>query len=441
MKKDQKLNFVGLISVGVPWFDVVTAKKNLDETRTWLQKSWQVCGPQDLVLDAEQLEVALENFQSQNRPDVVIIQIGTFPDGEVPLTIAERLGVPVIIHSLPEPDINKQISLNSLCGANLSTFTLNEMDIPHKAIHGSVSSASVQVEMSAYIRAALTLAVMKRTRLGLIGFRAPGFYPCVFDELLIRRTFGVGIDHIPLSEVVLSLQSGSTRKAPTTDFPRIEGGSLPKESVDSIERYYGGLTKVLEKSGKNLFAIKDWPEIMGLEDPGGIWPGLGWLLDEGFLMAPEGDVNAAITMGVLRGLDSGTPFFADISAWDDETSALALWHYGGAPSLASDPGEIRYGEEGREVQFTLKPGRATLVRFGYHKGQFRILAIGIEVLEKKVSLRRAGGWVRTVNQPAEQVVRNMLDNGWEHHVVLTYGDVVPELQAISRFTGIPIVVM
>jgi L-fucose isomerase-like protein len=93
------------------------------------------------------------------------------------------------------------------------------------------------------------------------------------------------------------------------------------------------------------------------------------------------------------------------------------------------------------VQFTLKPGRATLVRFGYHKGQFRILAIGIQVLEKKVSLRRAGAWVQTVNQPAQQVVRNMLDNGWEHHVVLTYGDVVPELQAISRFTGIPIFVM
>jgi L-fucose isomerase-like protein len=49
--------------------------------------------------------------------------------------------------------------------------------------------------------------------------------------------------------------------------------------------------------------------------------------------------------------------------------------------------------------------------------------------------------VKTVNQPAEQVVRNMLDNGWEHHVVLTYGDVVPELRAISRFTGVPIVEM
>ena len=209
-------------------------------------------------------------------------------------------------------------------------------------------------------------------------------------------------------------------------------------SVESIEKYYTALGAVLERSGHGLFAIKDWPEIMGLDDPGGIWPGLGWLLDEGYLLAPEGDVNAALTMAILHGLTGSTPFFADISAWDDETNALALWHYGGAPSLARDPQEIRYGEEGREVQFTLKPGRGTMVRFGYHHQQFRILAISVEMLDKKVQFRRAGGWAKTVKQPARDVVQTMLDDGWEHHVVLTYGDILPELRAISRFTGIPL---
>jgi len=79
-----------------------------------------------------------------------------------------------------------------------------------------------------------------------------------------------------------------------------------------------------------------------------------------------------------------------------------------------------------------------MVRFGYHHQQFRILAISVEMLEKKVQLRRAGGWARTVNQPARDVVQTMLDDGWEHHVVLAYGDILPELRAISRFTGIPL---
>lgn len=431
---------VGLISVGVPWFDVAVAQRNLDETRAWLQSQWPICGPKQVVLDSDQLESALQALD-QDAPVVLIIQIGTFPDGEVPLAIAERYHVPIIVHSLPEPDIEQRIAINSLCGANLTTFTLTEIGIAHKAIHGSVSETNVQRQMQAYIRAGRTLAALRRTRMGLIGFRAPGFYPCVFDELLIRRTFGVGIDHIPLSDVVLSLQKNETRPAPVSNFNRIEGGFLPPPAVTSIEHYYAALSAVLSASGKRLFAIKDWPEIMGLDDPGGIWPAMGWLLDEGYLLAPEGDVNAALTMAALDGLSDSKPFFADISAWDDQNSALALWHYGGAPSLAADPQEVRYGEEGREVQFTLRPGAATLVRIGYHKGAFRILAISVEVLTKKVSLRRAGAWVKTLNLPAAQVVQNMLDNGWEHHVVLTYGDCKQELRALARFTGIPLVEM
>ena len=431
---------IGLISVGVPWFDVQIAQQNLNETRAWLQNSWPVCGPQQVVVDSQQLDAALIEMDQQH-PQILIIQIGTFPDGEVPLSIAERYHVPVIVHSLPEPEIDRRIAINSLCGANLTTFTLTEMGIPHKAIHGSINEAAVKIQLSAYIRAGLTLAAIRGTRMGLIGFRAPGFYPCIFDELLIRRTFGLAIDHIPLSEVVLNLQKGEKKAAPVNTFARIEGGQLPDLAIASIEHYYGALSSVLAASGKRLFAIKDWPEIMGLEDAGGIWPGLGWLLDEGYLLAPEGDVNAALTMGVLDGLSESLPFFADISAWDDDESALALWHYGGAPSLASDPDEIRYGEEGREVQFTLKPGPATLVRIGYHHGAFRILAIGVEVLQKKVNLRRAGAWVKTLHQPAGEVVQRMLDDGWEHHVVLTYGNLVPELRALARFTGIPLVEM
>ena len=436
--KSDKQSLVGLISVGVPWFDQEVAHHNLAETRTWLSQHWQVVGPQKVVVDEQALEAAITDFESQNRPHVLIIQIGTFPDGEVPLRIAERIRVPIIVHSLPEPDIENRIAINSLCGANLTTFTLTEMGFAHKAIHGSVSELAVQAQMSAYVKAWLVLSSLKQQRMGLLGFRAPGFYPCVFDELLIRRTFGIGIDHIPLSEVTTQLLKEERKPSPVDHFPTVEGGVLPEESVASIEKYYSALGTVLAKSGHKFFAIKDWPEIMGLEEPGGIWPGLGWLLDEGYLLAPEGDVNAAVTMAILNGLTGSTPFFADISAWDEETNALALWHYGGAPSLASDPAEIRYGEEGREVQFTLKPGVGTMVRFGYHHQQFRILAISVEMLEKKVHLRRAGGWAKTVNQPARDVVQTMLDDGWEHHVVLTYGDILPELRAISRFTGIPL---
>ena len=127
----------------------------------------------------------------------------------------------------------------------------------------------------------------------------------------------------------------------------------------------------------------------------------------------------------------------DISAWDDAASTLTLWHYGGAESLARDPDEIRYCEWGREVEFTFRPGRATLARLGLHRGELRLLSIAVEMLDERVTLRRAAGLARTLHRPAGQVVRQMIDEGWEHHPCLVYGDVGAELAAIARLAGIP----
>ena len=36
-------------------------------------------------------------------------------------------------------------------------------------------------------------------------------------------------------------------------------------------------------------------------------------------------------------------------------------------------------------------------------------------------------------------LHEVLANGWEHHVVLAYGEVVPELQAIGQMLGVPVI--
>ena len=107
----------------------------------------------------------------------------------------------------------------------------------------------------------------------------------------------------------------------------------------------------------------------------------------------------------------------------------------------SDANSIRYGSEGREVQFTLKPGRATLTRLGMFRNEFRLIAIPVEVLPTVMTIKRAGAQVRTLNQPSGDVIRHILDNGWEHHYILTYGDVAPQFKIISHLTRIPLTVL
>jgi L-fucose isomerase-like protein len=127
----------------------------------------------------------------------------------------------------------------------------------------------------------------------------------------------------------------------------------------------------------------------------------------------------------------------DIGAWEDGDSTLLLWHYAGAESLARDQAEIRFDRFGREVEYTFRPGPATLARIGLYQGQLRLLTIAVEMLERRVTLRRAAGWARTARTPAGDVVQRLLAEGWEHHPCLVYGDLSVEFAAIARLAGLP----
>lgn len=426
---------LGILSIGLPYFDVDTARQHLLATRQVLEPAYRFVGPTDVVTDLEALDVALEEFRVANI-GALLLQIATFPDGEAPARIAERVGVPLVVHALPEPRLDREVALNSLCGANMTTFTLTALEAPHLFCIGDPAEPSVQRELRIRLDAATALTALQGSRIGLIGFRAPGFYPCAFDELLLRRTLGMAIDHIGLNELERALDRGERRQAPRERFPVIEGGELPASAVERIERFYGALSSVIQASGHRLLAIKDWPEFFDAEAVGGFWPALGWIQDEGILLAPEGDVNAAVTMAFQHKLAGGIPTLVDIGAWDDGESKLLLWHYAGAESLARNQDEIRYCRFGREVEYTFKPGRATLARVGLFRGKLRLLTIAIELLDQRVTLRRAAGWARTLHTPAGEVIHCLLSEGWEHHPCLIYGDLTAEFASIARLTGL-----
>jgi L-fucose isomerase-like protein len=318
----------------------------------------------------------------------------------------------------------------------MTTFTLTALEQPHVHCFGDPLDPAVQRELLAKLRAATALSALRGERIGLVGFRAPGFYPCAFDELLLRRSLGLAIDHVALSELGREWDKGERRKAPRDRFPLIEGGELPAEAVARIERYYGALSRVVEASGHQVIAIKDWPEFFEAEVEGGFWPALGWLQEDGIVLAPEGDVNAAVTMALQHELTGGTPTLVDVGARDEDDSTLLLWHYAGAESLARDPAEIRYERWGREVEYTFKPGPATLARVGLYRGRLRLLTVAVEMVDRRVTLRRAAGWARTVRTPAGEVVQRLLDEGWEHHPCLVYGDLTVEFAAIARLAGL-----
>ncbi len=424
---------IALVSVGVPWFDLDTANLNLQATREVLQHAFDVHGPETTVADDAEFTRTLAELRQQD-VSAAVFQIGTFPDGNSPAQLAETLGVPVVLSAFPEPSLASRVPNNSLCGLNMSTYTLSELGHPHSFVFGDPRTEASADELLQHVRAAVALRELRGSVVGLIGSRAPGFYPATFDELLLRRSFGVRVEHVGIQEVTDKVRSGASRAVPATSFPTIEGGELSPEAITWLGRYYGAVSETVAEHGLKTIAIKDWPEMAPFDPliPAGIWPALSWLQDDGVNLAPEGDVNGAVTMDLLARLSGNTPFFSDISAFDRQTSTLVLWHYGGATRLARSAEEIRYGADGRELEFTLKPGAGVLARLGYHAGRYRLLIVEVEVLDERMTLRRAGARVRTTHTNANEVVKTMLNDAWEHHVSFVHGDVAESLAAFGH---------
>lgn len=433
------MDSIALISVGVPWFDTAVADAKLASTRRALASEFEVLGPERVVTDELELARLLVELRRQ-APLAAVLQLGTFPDGNTPARVAETLEVPVVLSGFPEVDLGERVLNNSLCGLNMATYTLSELDKPHSYVFGDPDDAVTAARLVAHARAAVTLRGLRGSTVGLLGYRAPGFYPATFDELLLRRQFGVRVEHVGIQEVTDRVRDGVRRAPPVDAFPVIEGGDLSAEAIDWLSRYYGALHGAVQAAGLSTVAVKDWPEMAPFDPdiPAGIWPAVSWLQDDGVNVAPEGDVNGAVTMELLHRLTGNVPFFTDISAVDAEASTLTLWHYGGAPSLTRSLGEVRFGADGRELEFTLRAGPAVLARLGYSRGEYRLLIVEVEVLDERLTLRRAAAAVRTLRTPADAVVERLLSDGWEHHVSLVHGAAGEALRAFGKMAGLEV---
>ena len=87
---------LGLLSIGVPYFDVDTANRHLVATRRLLEPHYRLVGPAEIVTDPGALDAVIDEFQAA-QIGALLLQIGTFPDGEAPARLADRLSVPVVV--------------------------------------------------------------------------------------------------------------------------------------------------------------------------------------------------------------------------------------------------------------------------------------------------------------------------------------------------------
>ena len=403
----------------------------------------------DKMLTLEDEAVANLEEIEKLQPDLLITHFMTFSLGVVPPMYAQRLNIPVVLWSMPEPDPQGgRLQNNSFCAANMNAHHMWRLHIPYFHVHAEPGTEKAVALLKQAIRVARAMKALQRMRIGLIGGRVPGFYTSCCSEMLLRRKLGPEVKIITQHELfttaeqltpeeVQSAEDTILSDAPChpTDGPR--EGQLEKSA-----RLFGAVKKLKEKFLVDTFAMRCWPEVI-LNDLYGIavCSTIGHLTNHGFLTACEGDVYGAVMMRIGQIISDDYPFFCDLIVAEGEYGVA--WHCGAAPCKLCKPGfqpELRCsatveggGVKGVTNEFPLKPGRVTLARLGETRdGEgFRMLIATGTGLDTDLFVR--GNPLKIKFDAGCDAIRNeVINNGWEHHYALMYGDQADALADLCR---------
>ena len=224
-------------------------------------------------------------------------------------------------------------------------------------------------------------------------------------------------------------------KTPPSDAPC----SAQKEKS---ARLIAAVMKLKEKFFVDTFAMRCWPEVILNEFYGiAVCSTLGHLTNHGYLTACEGDIYGAVMMRIGQIISGELPFFCDLIICEGDHGTV--WHCGAAPCGLAKPGctpELHCsatveggGVKGCTGEFPLKPGRVTLARLGETRDGrgFRMLVCPGTGIDTDLFVRGTPLNVK-FDAGCEAVRREVMENGWEHHYALMYGDRVDELTALCR---------
>ena len=407
-----------------------------------------VGGERMLETEADAL-ATLAEFE-ESRPDIVVCHFLSFALGVVPPLFGQRLGVPIVLWSIPEPswDAGGRLERNSFCATNMNSHHLWRLKIPYYWAYGNPGEDETMRTLVRIIRTAKAIRALKRLRIGVIGGRVPGFYTSSFSELPFRRDIGPEVKYITEHEVletarVLPPEEVEEAKKILLADADVDPADAPKEGqLEKSAALFAAVAKMKEKYVVDAFTFRCWPEVISDELYGiAACSTLGHLTAHGFTTACEGDVYGATMMRVGEILSGEKTLFCDLIKLHGDWAVA--WHCGAAPCQLCREGfrpQLRCSStvggghvKGVVGEFPLKPGRVTVVRLGEKRdgNGYRMFVATGEGLDTELFVR--GNPLRVkFDAGCDAVRRTILEEGWEHHWTLIYGDHAEAFKDLCR---------
>jgi L-fucose isomerase-like protein len=417
-------------------------------------QAWQGLRGIDAVLVGEprihyEADAALAAFAvlKASEIDILLVAQVTFTDAAVVAAIAERLDVPLVVWTFPEPRTGGRLRLNSFCGANLASHALSRRGRSLENVHGAADSTQALSAIEAAARAAAIVSDLRRAKILVVGEHPTGFDACNYRPEEIRDRFGVETVATPVAAFLDSVKAlpDDVADVPYARRSRDFGNLAEMDQVATRKtlKAYAALKSRADTEGFSGVAVRCWPEFFteyGCAACGAI----ALLNEDGRPGGCEADVFGVLSSLVLQAASGQGAFNTDLVDVDPASDTVVFWHCGQAPIEMADPNVAPRAtiHSNRKLpllsEFPLKPGRVTLCRITQGEGRLRMMLAGAEMIKAPLAFSGTAGVAR-LDIPADRYRARLLEEGMEHHCSLAYGEYRPVLRRVARQLGLELV--
>ncbi|MBN1330351.1 MAG: fucose isomerase [Candidatus Heimdallarchaeota archaeon] len=424
---------IGVVCLARKTFDFDAAKKIYMQIQNDLARIIDVdwVFSKGLIVEINDAQKIAKHFK-ENHIDGLAVISGTFALGHLILELHKIIQKPILLWGLDElPYDGGKIRLNSICGVNLNASNLYK-----SGVRNYHSTFGDQIDEN-WLDAIRIIKAFSTAHVGLVGYRAKGFFNLDVDELSLFRELGILIDHYEISEVInyqVNVEQINERKK------QLEGlfdvTNLTINQINKVAELIAKIDSFIEENQLTCLAIRCWPEFTATF---GISPcaAMSVLQSEGKILACEGDILGSLTMVAQKAIGGETPYLVDFSQVDFKENFALLWHCGVAPSNLWD-GECErsldsYFAEGKGVtaDFVLKEGEMTLTRIDYALGEYRLFIQKGKAIPMNKDLK--GTYAKIIFEDGVKIVLSkIVKNGIAHHLSVIYGNYVEPFRILVK---------
>ncbi len=432
----KQLITIGVVCFARTTFDYQAAKEIYLKIQSDLEKiesiEWQIVS--ELVIEIHDALKAAKFLQSKDIDGLVCIS-GTFALGHLILEINKIIKKPILLWGLEElPYDGGKIRLNSVCGINLNSSNLYKAGVKNfYAIIGN------QIDTD-WLDAIRILKAFSTRHIGIIGYRAKGFFNLDIDELDLYRELGVLIDHFELSEIFNFKVSDATIKERINQIKSIfDVSGISNEQLEKVASLTAKFNGFMNSNNLDAIAIRCWPEFAAEY---GISPcaAMSILQSEYKILACEGDILGSLSMLAHKVIGGETPFLADFSQVDLKEDYGLLWHCGVAAcdlwdGLCKRSLDTYFaGGKGVTADFVMKSGEISMLRIDYAPGEYRLFLQKANGISMKKELK--GTYLKAkFENGVRSVLEKIIYNGIAHHISVVYGDYIKPLEYFAKIKG------